>query len=82
MIVLLEIDTIDKIYKGEKFVNKDIIEGKWEQVKGEVQKKWGKLTDDDLDIIKGDAKILAGKLQERYGYSKEEAEKELEDYKW
>lgn len=82
MIVLLEIDTIDKIYKGEKFVNKDIIEGKWEQVKGEVQKKWGKLTDDDLDVIKGDAKILAGKLQERYGYSKEEAEKELEDYKW
>lgn len=63
-------------------MNKDIIEGKWEQVKGGVQKQWGKLTDDDLDVIKGDAKILSGKLQERYGWSKEEAEKELEKYKW
>ncbi|MBK5253301.1 MAG: CsbD family protein [Peptostreptococcaceae bacterium] len=60
-------------------MNKDIMEGKWEQVKGEVQKKWGKLTDDDLDVIKGDAKKLAGKLQEKYGMTKEEAEKAVED---
>lgn len=63
-------------------MNKDIIEGKWEQAKGNVQKQWGKLTDDDLDVIKGDVKILAGKLQEKYGWSKEEVEKELDNYKW
>lgn len=63
-------------------MNKDIFEGKWEQVKGEVQKKWGKLTNDDLDVVKGDTKILVGKLQEKYGWTKEEAEKQLEDKEW
>ena len=63
-------------------MNKDTTEGKWKQFKGEVQKKWGKLTDDDLDVIKGDSKKLAGRLQERYGMTKEEAEKEAKDYKW
>lgn len=60
-------------------MNMEILEGKWEQLKGEVQKKWGKLTNDDIDVIKGDTKKLAGKLQERYGWSKEEAEKEIEN---
>lgn len=60
-------------------MNKDIIEGKWEQLKGTLQKNWGKLTNDDLDVIKGDAKLLAGKLQERYGMTKEEAEKVSKD---
>ena len=63
-------------------MNKDRLEGKWEQLKGKVQKQWGKLTDDDLDVIKGDAKVLAGKLQERYGITKEEAEKQVKDYEW
>lgn len=63
-------------------MNKDTMKGKWEQLKGKVQKQWGKLTDDDLDVIKGDAKVLAGKLQERYGITKEEAEKQVEDYEW
>ncbi len=63
-------------------MNKDTMKGKWEELKGKVQKQWGKLTDDDLDVIKGDAKILAGKLQERYGITKEEAEKQVEDYEW
>lgn len=61
-------------------MNKDILEGKWDQVKGEVQKKWGKLTNDDLDIIQGNATTLSGKLQERYGLTKEAAEKELDNY--
>ncbi|MGB7606732.1 MAG: CsbD family protein [Lutisporaceae bacterium] len=61
-------------------MNKDIFEGKWEQVKGEVQKKWGKLTNDDLDVIKGNTKIMVGKLQERYGLTIEDAEKELENF--
>lgn len=61
-------------------MNKDIYEGKWEQVKGEAQKKWGKLTNDDFDVIKGSATIMAGKIQERYGLSKQDAEKEVEDF--
>ena len=62
-------------------MNKDIFEGKWEQVKGEVQKQWGKLTNEDLDVVKGDAKILMRKLQEKYGMTKEAAEKAIEDLK-
>ena len=61
-------------------MNKEIFEGKWEQFKGGVQKKWGKLTNDDLDVIKGDAKILAGKIKERYGVEVEEAEKQVNEY--
>ncbi|MBC8590044.1 CsbD family protein [Wansuia hejianensis] len=62
-------------------MNKDMFEGKWEQLKGTVQKQWGKLTDDDLDVIKGDVKILAGKLQEKYGMTKAEAENAIKDFK-
>ncbi len=62
-------------------MNEDTLKGKWEQVKGNVQKEWGKLTDDDLDVIKGNSKVLAGKLQEKYGMTKEAAEKEVEKYK-
>ncbi len=61
-------------------MNKDIFEGKWEQVKGAVQKKWGKLTNDDLDVIKGNTTSMAGKLQERYGMTIEDAEKEIEKF--
>jgi len=61
-------------------VNKDRIEGNWEQVKGHVQKAWGKLTNDDLDVIEGDRKKLSGKVQERYGVAKDEAEKQVK--KW
>lgn len=62
-------------------MNKDTFKGKWEQLKGNVQKKWGKLTDDDVDKIKGDSKVLVGKLQEKYGMTKEEAEKEVKEFK-
>lgn len=61
-------------------MNKDRIEGNWEQVKGHVQKAWGKLTNDDLDVIEGDRKQLSGKVQERYGVAKDEAEKQVK--KW
>ena len=61
-------------------MNKDTFGGKWEQVKGDVQKKWGKLTNDDLDVVKGDAKKLVGKLQEKYGMTKEEAEKQVNEH--
>jgi uncharacterized protein YjbJ (UPF0337 family) len=62
-------------------MNWDIIEGKWKQFSGEVQTQWGKLTNDDLDVIAGNKEKLAGKLQERYGWSKEEAEEQIEKWK-
>jgi uncharacterized protein YjbJ (UPF0337 family) len=61
-------------------MNRDIMEGKWEQVKGSVQKTWGKLTNDDLDKIAGDRRKLAGRIQEAYGVSQDEAEKQLKDW--
>lgn len=61
-------------------MNSDIIEGKWEQLKGSVQKQWGKLTDDDVDQVQGDATKLSGLLQEQYGKSKEEAEREIDEW--
>ncbi|WP_417460531.1 CsbD family protein [Kordiimonas sp.] len=59
-------------------MNKEIFEGKWNQLKGSVQTQWGKLTDDEIDKIEGDATKLCGLLQERYGKSKEAAEAEIE----
>jgi len=56
------------------------VEGKWEQVKGKVKEKWGKLTDDDLMRIKGKRDQLSGKLQERYGYVKDQAEREIDEW--
>lgn len=61
-------------------MNEETLKGKWTQIKGNVQKQWGKLTDDDLDVIEGNGKVLVGKLQERYGMTKEEAEKQVEKY--
>ncbi len=63
-------------------MNKDILKGNWKQFKGKAKKNWGKLTDDDLDVVEGDADILAGKIQERYGVSKEEAKKQIDEYNW
>lgn len=61
-------------------MNWDRIEGNWKQFTGQVKAKWGKLTDDDLKVIGGKRDQLAGKLQEHYGYGKEKAEKELDDF--
>ena len=61
-------------------MNEDILKGKWKQLKGDVQKKWGKLTNDDLDRIEGNREKMVGTLQERYGYEKERAQKELDAY--
>ena len=61
-------------------MNKDILKGKWNQLQGEVKSRWGKLTDDDLETIKGDIQKLKGKLQERYGMTKAEAEKAVEEF--
>jgi uncharacterized protein YjbJ (UPF0337 family) len=59
-------------------MNKDVMEGKWKQMRGEVKKWWGQLTDDDLDTVAGNRDKLIGKLQERYGYAKERATEEID----
>ena len=61
-------------------MNWDQIEGDWTQMKGKVKEQWGKLTDDQLDVIAGKRDQLSGKIQEQYGYTKERAEEELD--KW
>ena len=61
-------------------MNQNRIDGSWEQVKGNVQKMWGKLTNDDLSVIEGNRKALAGKIQERYGIAQDEAEKQIHDW--
>jgi len=61
-------------------MNWDQIAGNWKQVKGVVRERWGKLTDDDVDIIAGKRDILLGKIQEKHGIAREEAEKELKDW--
>ena len=58
-------------------MNWDQVAGNWKQFKGQVKEKWCKLTDDDLDVIAGKRDQLVGKVQERYGITKEEAEKEF-----
>ncbi|CAA9892455.1 putative stress response protein [Candidatus Methylobacter favarea] len=60
-------------------MNADEFKGKWLQLKGEIKSRWGDLTDDDLTVIEGNRDKLVGKLQERYGYSMEEAEREIND---
>ncbi|KTD21093.1 CsbD family protein [Legionella londiniensis] len=61
-------------------MNKDIFEGEWEEIKGQLREFWGKLTNDDLQEIKGNHEQLIGKLQKHYGYTKEEAKKALRDF--
>jgi uncharacterized protein YjbJ (UPF0337 family) len=61
-------------------MNWDIVEGNWKQFKGKAKEQWGKLTDDDLDIIAGKRDQLAGRIQEAYGVDKDEAEKQIRDF--
>lgn len=61
-------------------MNWDIIQGKWEQLKGSVKKEWGELTDDELTQINGDREKMAGLLQERYGWAKTEVDEKMNDF--
>jgi uncharacterized protein YjbJ (UPF0337 family) len=61
-------------------MNWDRIEGQWRQIKGQAQQKWGKLTDDDLDLIQGKRVELVGKIQSLYGKRRDEAEREVDDW--
>jgi uncharacterized protein YjbJ (UPF0337 family) len=58
----------------------DRVAGNWKQLTGKIKENWGKLTDDDLTAINGRREQLEGKLQERYGYAKEKAQKEIDDW--
>ena len=60
-------------------MNADQIQGKWKQLKGSLKERWGKLTDQDLDVIAGERDQLIGTIQERYGIAKEEAQKQVDD---
>jgi uncharacterized protein YjbJ (UPF0337 family) len=61
-------------------MNWDTIKGNWKQFTGEAKSQWGKLTDDDLQEAEGDREKLAGKVQERYGVAKDEAERQVDDF--
>lgn len=61
-------------------MNSDTLKGQWHQLKGEVKTQWGKLTDNDLDQIAGQSEKLVGKIQERYGYAQDRAEREFRDF--
>ena len=61
-------------------MNKDEIGGNWKQLKGKVKEQWGKLTDDDMTVIEGKRDQLVGTIQERYGYAKDQAEKEVDSW--
>lgn len=61
-------------------LNKDIIQGHWHEAKGKLKQKWGKLTEDDLSQLEGTYEALEGLLQKKYGYAKERADKEIDDF--
>jgi uncharacterized protein YjbJ (UPF0337 family) len=61
-------------------MNRDILAGKWKEMKGRVKEQWGKITDDELDRAEGKAEQMVGLLQQRYGYTKEKAEEEYDRF--
>jgi uncharacterized protein YjbJ (UPF0337 family) len=61
-------------------MNSDQLKGKWKQMKGSVKERWGKLTDDDLDVINGQQDQLIGTIQERYGIARKAAQKQVDEW--
>jgi uncharacterized protein YjbJ (UPF0337 family) len=61
-------------------MNKDILEGKWNEMKGKVKQQWGDLTDDDISQVQGSYEQLLGKIQKSYGYERDRAEKEIDAF--
>jgi len=61
-------------------MNRDTLSGQWTQLKGSVREQWGKLTNDDIDQIQGKSEQLVGKLQERYGIARDEAERQIDSW--
>jgi uncharacterized protein YjbJ (UPF0337 family) len=75
-------ETLEERGSGNKgdAMNWDQVAGNWKQLKGKTREKWGKLTDDDLDMIAGKRDQLIGRLQERYGWAREEAERQADAF--
>ena len=61
-------------------MNSDVLKGQWKQLKGDIKMRWNRLTDDDLDTVDGALEKLEGKLQERYGWEKEQTRREIESW--
>lgn len=61
-------------------MNNDRVQGQWKQWKGQLKERWGRLTDDDLDVIAGRRDQLLGRIQERHGIAKEEADRQVKDF--
>ena len=61
-------------------MNEDTLTGQWNQLKGKAREKWGNLTNDDLDVIKGRTEQLVGRIQERYGIERAEAERQVKEW--
>jgi uncharacterized protein YjbJ (UPF0337 family) len=76
------IETLDRrgVFLMPKDSMWDQIEGKWKQIKGDARIKWAKLTDDDVEEVKGNREKLAGKIQERYGVARSEAERQVDEW--
>ena len=62
-------------------MNKDKAEGSWKELKGKIKQQWGKLTDDDLTVLEGASDELSGRIQKRYGVAKDEAQKQIDDFR-
>lgn len=71
---------LTKLQARDIRMNQDRIQGRWKQLKGKVKEQWGKLTDDDLDIIAGRREQLLGRIQQRHGLAKDEAERQVSDF--
>jgi uncharacterized protein YjbJ (UPF0337 family) len=65
--------------KGKLMINENIAGGNWKELKGHIQSAWGKLTNDELETTKGDAMVIAGLLQQKYGLAQEDARKKIND---
>ena len=78
-----DIPTINYILKHEEryFMNTDTVQGNWTELKGKIKAKWAKFTDNDIEAFKGNLEQIAGKVQQIYGYAKEKAEQEYQDFK-
>jgi uncharacterized protein YjbJ (UPF0337 family) len=76
-ICLAPLGDVRTLKGGTSFMNQDIMSGKWKQMRGQVKQWWGRLTDDDLDRIDGAMDKLTGALQERYGWERDQAEREI-----
>ncbi len=61
-------------------MNRDVLKGNWNQLKGTIKEQWGKLTDDDLKVAEGNYDQLVGRIQERYGYTRDEANRHLDEF--